>query len=145
MELRTVLGQVARLRDEVDRLTAENATLDASLAQHIADVAELTAENARLRQRCIDYANAEPPTGWIEPGEDGYENTPDGARAQRDQAVAENARLRTEAKLTEGTVITPLRNEVWQLRAQLAAVTERGTRCTWCGRDPAIDGHGKQP
>ena len=56
--------------------------LIAALESDRAKLAELTA-------RLVERANEEPPSGWLRPGEDGYENTPNGARerSESDRAL----------------------------------------------------------
>lgn len=58
---------------EAVRETGE--ALIAALESDRAKLAELTA-------RLLERAHKEPPSGWLRPGEDGYENTPNGARAR---------------------------------------------------------------
>jgi hypothetical protein len=77
--LACICGGVGTIYAEVDGLRHHALSLERQLA-------EAQRERDIFRDRLIEAANEEPPTGWLRPGEDGYENTPQGARDMRDTA-----------------------------------------------------------
>ena len=80
-----------------DAITWAITAVDA-LEPLLDELQALRGQVAEYRERLLARANEEPPSGWLRPGEDGYENTPEGAR---------QARIRAERALEE----LPLREE----------------------------------
>lgn len=78
---------------ELSELTAKYEARGQQYLEREVEMARLRAKVEALTERLVDNANEEPPTGWLRPGEDGYENTPQGARDQRDAALADVLRL----------------------------------------------------
>lgn len=58
----------------------------------------LRGQVAEYGERLLARANEEPPSGWLRPGEDGYENTPEGARQARIRAERALEDLRTAVR-----------------------------------------------
>lgn len=82
-----------RQAKELAELTAKYEARGQQYLEREVEMARLRAKVEALTERLVDNANEEPPTGWLRPGEDGYENTPQGARDQRDAALADVLRL----------------------------------------------------
>lgn len=81
-------------------------------------------ERDTFRERLIDSANEEPVTGWLERGEDGFENTPQGAREARDAAIqrAEKA----EALLRQVLGTTPMGEGACRIHDRIRAALGTG-------------------
>lgn len=87
------------LADEMlQGLQREVRDLEVECDQLRARAEKAEAERDNFRDRLIEHANEEPPSGWLRPGEDGYENTPEGARERAARAEADCKRMREALK-----------------------------------------------
>lgn len=80
-----------------DAITWAITAVDA-LEPLLDELQALRGQVAEYRERLLARANEEPPSGWLRPGEDGYENTPEGARQARIRAERALEDLRTAVR-----------------------------------------------
>jgi hypothetical protein len=88
------------------------------------DEAALREKVKELSHRLLLRAHEEPPSGWLQPGEEGYENTPEGASEARDAAIARAERAELEVLNAERRERAKI---VAWLRSHLAA-----SEPEWC-------------